>query len=89
MAKTKKNVFYGSIELDEDEFSSRYEKIRITTFVDLDVVTALKKRAKKLGIGYQTLLNDILRKKVVGESSERIDFDEILKRLEHLETKVG
>jgi len=88
MAKKKKSISYGNVDLDHDEFSPKYEKIRITTFVDLDIITSLKKKSKKLGVGYQTLLNDILRKSVIGNESPRVDLEDIVSRLENLEKKV-
>jgi len=82
-----KNIVYGNVELDDDEFSAKNTKVRVTTFIDVDVVSELKKRATSLGIGYQTLLNQKLREVVFGESAG--SMEEIISRLEELEKKVG
>lgn len=87
----KKDIVYGDVELDHDEFDPKYSKVRITTFIDLDVIESLKKKAKKQGRGYQTLLNEILREKVMGEkaSNEMELFQKLINRIERLEERVG
>lgn len=51
-------------------------KVRITTYIDSDVLDELKKKATSLGIPYQTFLNSLLRQSVSPEtkspSSEEI-----------------
>ncbi len=56
MAKiNKKNL------VEEGDLDPKNTKIRITTFVDGDVLLALRKKAEDKGIPYQTMLNDMLR----------------------------
>lgn len=89
--KKNKNVEYGNVELDADEFDSKQTKVRITTFVDLDVLEKLKSEAKAEGVGYQTLLNQKLRELVLGESASNAYKDsvkEILDRLKKLEKSI-
>lgn len=57
-------------------------KIRVTTYLDADVVEALKETASSSGGKYQTLLNQILRGSLIG------DTPTILERLKKLETEV-
>ncbi len=57
-------------------------KIRVTTYLDADVVEALKETASNSGGKYQTLLNQILRSSLIGDTSS------ILERLTKLETEV-
>ena len=57
-------------------------KIRITTYLDSDVIEALKEAAAGSGGRYQTLLNQILRNSLIGDSST------ILERLKKLEDEV-
>src|SRR5438093_5950498 len=45
-------------------------KSRITIFLDADIVTRFKEAAEKEGIGYQTLINNALRRIVDGEQKE-------------------
>lgn len=59
--KIKKDIQYGTVHLDEDEFSPENYKVRITTMLDADVLEALKSMAEEKGIKYQTLLNKIAR----------------------------
>lgn len=101
MAKTKKKtkkkgkkpqtkVSYGKVELDDDEFAPEHTKIRVTTFIDHDVLQELKKTAKKERIGYQTLLNRKLREVVFGDGLPHDDlFQDIFERLDKLESKAG
>lgn len=55
--------------LRPDEFNPKNVKIRITTFVDEDVLTSLKKIAKSRGSGYQTVLNELLRRGLEDEGA--------------------
>ncbi len=45
-------------------------KIRVNTFIDLDIYDALNEEAEKTGQKYQTLLNKYLRAAVLQEVSE-------------------
>ncbi len=58
-------------------------KVRVTTYIDADVYKELKKKAPK---GYQTLLNELLRKSLFKEEDE---IEQIKKRLEQLEKKIS
>lgn len=79
---TKRDIRHGTVDLlDEDAFNPRNVKVRITTFVDEDVLAHLKEYAKKRGSKYQTVLNSLLRSffdkpekgnKVQGLSEERV-----------------
>lgn len=64
------------------KYELRGSKIRVTTYLDKDVLEALKELAAKSGGKYQTVLNQMLR---------RIVFDEaktITDRLRKLEEAV-
>lgn len=65
---------------------SKYElrgtKIRVTTYLDEDVLNALKELASKSGGKYQTVLNQMLRQILVDEASTIMD------RLQKLEKAV-
>lgn len=59
---TKHKISIGSKDiLDIDEFLPKNVKVRITTFIDKDVLDELKTYARKKGIKYQTALNAVLR----------------------------
>lgn len=42
-------------------------KTRITIYLDDDVIAAYREKGDKMGRGYQTLINDALRKTLGGE----------------------
>lgn len=50
--------------------SKREVKIRVNTFIDLDIYEALNDEADRTGQKYQTLLNKYLRAAVLKEVSE-------------------
>ncbi len=74
----KKKIEYGTEDIEADEFDSKNAKFRVTAFIDLEVVEALRKQARAQGKGYQTLMNEVLREAVLGESS----YESRLKKLE-------
>lgn len=67
-------------KLSEKQFRSA--KVKITTFLDEDVVIALKELAVESGGRYQTLLNQILRSSLFGKGQNVLD------RIERLEKEV-
>ena len=75
----KKSKVSGSRISDEDfdlaldkalNARRRDVKIRVNTFIDLDIYDALNQEAEKTGQKYQTLLNKYLRAAVLQEVSE-------------------
>lgn len=60
----------------------RSAKVRVTTFLDEDVLEVLKETAQGSGTKYQTLLNQLLRQALIGDTKT------ILGRLEKLEKAV-
>ena len=84
--KSKKNskIKYGNVNVPEDAFEDRNVKIRISTFLPIDIIKELKRRALEKGIGYQTLLSQMLREHLFEEKS-------VESRIERLEKilKVG
>lgn len=59
------------LALDKALNATRREvKIRVNTFIDLDIYDALNEEAEKTGQKYQTLLNKYLRAAVLQEVSE-------------------
>jgi len=81
-----KNINYGKKELLADEdFEPKNIKVRINTYIDLDVIDALKKEAKRNGEKYQTLLNQKLREIVLDDKITTIkDIERRLKKVENL-----
>ena len=83
MNTKNKDIKYGKVELDPDEFDAKYCKVRVTMMVDEDLVDALRAEAAKKHIGYQTLMNQKLRETVFGEK----DFEKRLEALEKIVKK--
>ena len=87
-----KNLTYKAKDvLSKDEFISKNVKIRITTYIDLDVLEALKSEAQKTKEKYQTILNKKLREIIFDEKhiySSIHDLEERIKKVENI-LKVG
>ena len=66
----KKGMSYGKVDIPEEAFERKNVKRRVTAFIDLDVIDALKEQAEKRGAKYQTLLNQILRDHLFGSADE-------------------
>jgi predicted DNA binding CopG/RHH family protein len=69
MAKKKINYAKKSV-LDEDEIDSKYVKVLISTRLDENVLKAVKSEAAEQGIGYQTLINQVLKDRFLGNTEE-------------------
>jgi len=52
--------------------STGEKKGRVTIYFDSDIIDSFKQRAKLEGIGYQTLMNETLRKAIFGTSEENL-----------------
>ena len=86
MKNSKKDIVEGKVNLTESDLDIKKAKVRVNTWIDGDIVLKLKKEAKKMGKGYQTLLNETLRETLFKEKSP---MKEILQRLDRLEKKVS
>lgn len=64
------------------KYELRGSKVRVTTYLDKDVLEALKELAAKSGGRYQTVLNQMLRQILVDETTSIMD------RLQKLEKAV-
>lgn len=88
--KKKDIVDGGKNVIEGGSLEDKEVKIRITTWVDSDVLQSLKDEAEERKLGYQTVLNQKLRKVVLGE---RDPLHERLGKLERtvqqLKKKVG
>ena len=49
----KKTIKYGNIDLPDEMFKSENVKLKVTAYLDLDVIRALKEEAKSSGTKYQ------------------------------------
>ena len=60
-AGARPSLSYGFAEVDLSALKADEVKIRISTFLDEDVLLGLKKIATHRGTRYQTLMNTVLR----------------------------
>jgi uncharacterized protein (DUF4415 family) len=72
MKRGKNKIKHGDVSLDDSYFDVKNHKVRVTTFIDGDVLSWLKQEAMKVGKGYQTLLNTKLRESMEGSPDDRI-----------------
>lgn len=80
MKSTNKNkIKLGKAELPEGAMDTKNHKVKITTWIDGDVLERIRIEAKKTPGGkYQSLINDVLRRHVESGSN----LEERLERLE-------
>ncbi len=74
-----------SKNLIDGEFDPRETKVKVTVYVDGDLVNRLRERAKEEGIKYQPYINKLLRQAM----DEKPLLDDIQDRLKALEESVG
>jgi hypothetical protein len=86
MKTNKRDIVYGDTDVTLEDLEISKSKVRVNTWIDGDIVLELKKRAEKEHTKYQTLLNSLLRASVFKDG---VSLDEILKRINTLEDKVG
>ncbi len=84
----KKKFKTGSVDIPKEEFDLSKAKVRISLFVDADVISAFKKAAKSTPSGeYQSLMREKLRESIFGrklddhllETIRKVVRDEIKK----------
>ncbi len=80
MTKIKK-IKYGSVDVPEDIMNPANAKVKITMWIDGDILFELRKRAEKSKGKYQTLTNEILREYLFNEkSSNRLEIESIVEK---------
>jgi len=56
---------YGNEEISPTDLENRNGRFRISLFIDLDVIEALKEKAKTENKDIRTLINDTLKKQLL------------------------
>jgi predicted DNA binding CopG/RHH family protein len=78
---SKKKIQYGKVEISDEDF--KQAKVRVTTFIDLDILKALKQEALVKKTKYQTLMNQLLHDAIFGKQIDarlRKEITEIVKK---------
>ncbi len=73
----KKNITYGNVDLSDELFKTENVKLKVTAYLDLDIIQALKAEAKRNGTKYQTLMNQKLRDLVIGSHNAPVTRNEV------------
>lgn len=81
--KSTNDIKFGDVSIPDDAFEPKNVKARITTFIDMDLLDAIRKQAALQNKGYQTLINEKLRDLFMGERAKLED------RVTALEALVG
>ena len=76
--RKNRKISYGNVEAPEGFDNPKNHKVRVTMWMDGDLLSALKKRAEEVGAGYQTLAQKLLRDAVE-------ETESLAKRLERIE----
>jgi uncharacterized protein (DUF4415 family) len=70
----KKGSKPGSVDLlPADAFNPKETKFRVTMFMSLDVLDEVRKRAKEIGLPYQTYLNQLIRESIFPKSESKLE----------------
>lgn len=81
--KSKKpEIIFGDVTLSDDELEITKAKIRVTLMLDLKLVRAFKAKASGQGVKWQTLMSKVLR-----ESLERVETDDVVRRAPRLKKR--
>ncbi|MEZ4740857.1 MAG: BrnA antitoxin family protein [Bdellovibrionota bacterium] len=87
----KNELHYGKKDFIEGDLSPQSAKVKVTIYLDGDLLLEVRRKAKKLGKKYQTLINESLREKFLGDkaSVNPEDFKELSERVALLEKAVS
>lgn len=87
MKSTKsRKLKFGNVDLTPEEMVGT-GKIRVTMFLDEDIVRAFKAKAAVNGTKYQTLINSTLREQALKPVVRGPTLEELAERIRALEKK--
>lgn len=79
--KTNKKIEYGAIEAPDGFTDAKNHKVRITMWIDGDLLEKLKGQAAEVGAGYQTYAQKLLRDSVSKKNTLEKRVEKIEKAL--------
>lgn len=80
--KNRPNIRYGNVEISDDELAPSAARRRISIMIPEDVLARLRAMASRDGLGYQTLVNQLLRDATNEDNS-------VAARLERIEKAIS
>jgi hypothetical protein len=84
-------VTYGKNDLVDSNMSPQEAKLKVTIYLDGDILLEIRRQAKRAGKKYQTLINESLRDVFVAQQArvDPIEFQRLLDRVALLEKAVA
>jgi len=82
-----KEINYGEKDVVTEELDIKQAKVKVSMFLDGDLLTEIKEQAKLSGVKYQTFINQTLRQVFMDESTrfDSKDYSDLKKRVTILE----
>ncbi len=82
---------YGKNDLVDSNMSPQEAKLKVTIYLDGDILLEIRRQAKRAGKKYQTLINESLRDVFVAQQArvDPIEFQRLLDRVALLEKAVA
>jgi hypothetical protein len=87
----RNEVRYGKNDLVDNDLSPQEAKLKVTIYLDGDLLLEVRRQAKRAGKKYQTLINESLRDVFLAQRA-RIDpqeFQRLMERVAILEKAVA
>ena len=90
MAK-RNDVSYGKNDLVDTDMSPQEAKLKVTIYLDGDLLLEIRRQAKRAGKKYQTLINESLRDVFIAQKAhvDPKEFERLLERVALLEKAVA
>ena len=76
----KNKIEYGKKNLVSEDLDPADAKVKVTMYLDGDVLLEVQNKAKKVGKKYQTFLNEFLRVQFLKQSTSQIDPVDLLEK---------
>lgn len=87
----KNEVSYGKNDLVDNDLSPQEAKLKVTIYLDGDLLLEVRRQAKMAGKKYQTLINESLRDVFVAQKArvDPMEFQRLMERVTILEKAVA
>ena len=87
----KSELRYGKKDLIDGDIPPQEAKVKVTIYLDGDLLLEIRRQAKKRGKKYQTFINESLRQQFLndGETIDPEEFHKLAERVSLLEKAVS